>query len=211
MTEETNKEKKEEQIEKIVETPKHIETSKHVETPKHEVKREVHESTKHEVKHEIKPENKVEEKHTPAPAKTPKSIQAKIQKKEAAIAKGHSMPVSKRQCMYISAFIKNKKIDQAILDLKEVIRFKKIVPFKGEIPHRKGKGMMSGRYPIKASALFIKLLKGLRGNALVNGLDLEKTKIVSSSSNWASRPARGQGRRGKRTHVLITAMEAKEE
>src|SRR3989344_3104129 len=199
------------------------EDTKIVETPKHEVKHDIHESTKHEIhetkheahesKHETnvaKQENKTEEKAIP-PAKTPKSTPAKIQKKEAAIAKGHSMPVSKRQCMYISAFIKNKKIDLAISDLKEVIKFKKIVHFKGEIPHRKGKGMMSGRYPIKASALFIKLLKGLRGNALVNGLDLEKTRIVSSSSNWASRPMRGQGRKGKRTHVLIKAMEMKEE
>ena len=184
MTEETNQEKKEEQIEKIVEASKH----------------------------EAKVENKTAEKvSSNQPAKTSKSTQAKIQKKEAAFAKGHSMPVSKRQCMYISAFIKNKKIDRAISDLKEVIKFKKIIPFKGEIPHRKGKGMMSGRYPIKASALFIKILKGLRGNALVNGLDLEKTKIFFSSSNWASRPMRGQGRKGKRTHVLIKAMESKEE
>jgi len=34
---------------------------------------------------------------------------------------------------------------------------KKAVPMKGEIPHRKGIG--TGRYPVKASAFFIKLLK----------------------------------------------------
>ncbi len=135
----------------------------------------------------------------------------KIQKKEEAIARGRSIPVSKRQCMYISQFIKNKSIDKAITDLEEVIKFKRAVPFKGEIPHRKGKLMMSGRYPIKASKYFIKILKGLRGNALINGMDLEKTKIISGSANWASRPMRKEGRKAKRTHVLIKAMEAEQE
>lgn len=126
-------------------------------------------------------------------------------KKNEALARGRSIPVSKRQCMYISNFIKNKKIDDAILDLEKVIKFKKVVPFKGEIPHRKG--MMSGRYPIKASKIFIKILKGLKGNALVKGLDLEKARIILASANWASRPRRREGTTAKRTHVLIKAME----
>ncbi|MDO8508431.1 MAG: hypothetical protein Q7S27_01980 [Nanoarchaeota archaeon] len=193
-----------------------------------------HKSKDQEVKMEEKPivekavhahpENKTHEhktepivEHKPAKEDKPKtevkkeSPKPKITKKDEAIAHGHSMPLSKRHCMYISAFIKNKKIDQAIADLEQVIKFKKIVPFKGEIPHRKGKGMMSGRYPIKASKMFIKLLKGLRGNVLVNGMDLEKTKIIFGSANWASRPMRKGGARAKRTHVLIKAMESKEE
>ena len=64
--------------------------------------------------------------------------------------------------MYICNFIRGKKIDSAISDLELVIKKKKAVPFKGEIPHRRDLGVMSGRYPINASKIFIQILKGLR-------------------------------------------------
>lgn len=141
--------------------------------------------------------------------KKQKAVQL-TEKKTEAFTRGTSLPISKKHSMYLGDFIKNKKIDDAIVDLEKVTKYKKIVPFKGEIPHRKGKGMMSGRYPIKASQFFIKMLKGLRGNALVNGLDLEKTRIVFSSANWAHRPPRREGRKAKRTHVLIKASEVEQ-
>ena len=113
--------------------------------------------------------------------------------------------------MYICSFIKNKKIDDAMKDLGEVILMKRAVPFKGEIPHRKGRGMMSGRYPVKAAGLFINLLKSLKGNVLVNGMDLDKTRIKIASANWAARPMRSNRREGKRTHVVLKAREILEE
>lgn len=125
--------------------------------------------------------------------------------KKQAIARGINLPVSKKQCMYICQHIKNNLIDKAISDLEKVIKFKKALPFKGEIPHRKG--IMSGRYPIKASRFFIKLLKALRGNALTKNLDLEKTKITIASSNWGSRPLRREGRRAKRANIILIAAE----
>ena len=76
------------------------------------------------------------------------------------------------------------------------------VPMRGEIPHRKGK-IMSGRYPVKAAKEFIKLLKSLKTNALMNELELEKYKIFCKA-NIASRPYRRFGKgRFKRTHVEI--------
>ena len=131
-------------------------------------------------------------------------------KKEEAIARGLGMHASKKHCMYICNFIKNKPVDKAISDLEDVIKLKRAVPFKGEIPHRKGK-IMSGRYPINASKLFIKLLRGLRGNALVNNLDIEKARIIFASANWASRPLRREGRKAKRANVLIKLNEVVEE
>lgn len=116
------------------------------------------------------------------------------------------MPISKRHAVFICRFIKNKSINRAIEDLELVIKFKKAVPFKGEIPHRKGK-IMSGRYPVKASRAFIKILKGLRGNAIIKNLDLEKTRIIRASSTWSSRPLRRQRRRAKRTNLILTASE----
>jgi len=108
-------------------------------------------------------------------------------------------------------FIKGKKIDEAIAELSDVQKFKKAIPFSGEIPHRKKsqreKNLMSGRYPVKASKYFINLLKGLRGNAIVNGLDLEKTRISIASTSWASRQRRSRGRRAKRCNILLKARE----
>src|SRR3989344_5767436 len=127
-------------------------------------------------------------------------------KKEEAIARGLGMHASKKHCMYICNFIKNKPVDKAISDLEDVIKLKRAVPFKGEIPHRKGK-IMSGRYPIKGSKLFIPLLKGLKGNVLANGLDLDKTVIYYASANGGFMPAKRKGGKTKRTHVLLKARE----
>lgn len=137
----------------------------------------------------------------------PKAEEKKeVKKKHEAVASSFSVPVSKRHAMYILKFIKNKKIDEAVADLEHVIKFKKAVPFKGEIPHRKG--MMSGRYPIIASKEFIRMLKGLKGNCIVNGMDLDKTKISFGIANWASRPSKRGGGRAKRSHITMKAIEA---
>lgn len=127
-------------------------------------------------------------------------------KKFEAIAKGENLPISKKQAVYICSFIKGKDIDIAIRDLERVRMFKEAVPFKGEIPHRR---VISrpGRYPVKASGLFVKILKALKGNAVANGLELEKTKIECGSASWGRRPMKRKSRLGKRTNVLIKARE----
>ncbi|MAG38417.1 hypothetical protein CMI45_03475 [Candidatus Pacearchaeota archaeon] len=146
-----------------------------------------------------KPEEKKEEKKkTEAP---------KLEKKDLAIAKSLGLHASKKHCMYICDFIKGKNIDKAISDLQSVINMKQAIPFKGEIPHRKGK-MMSGRYPVKACTLFIPILRGLKGNVIVNQLDSEKTIIKTASASWASRPMRKGNVEGKRTNVVLTAEES---
>lgn len=122
-------------------------------------------------------------------------------RKTEAIVNGKDMSISKKHAIAICNFIRGKNIDKAISELEQVIRLKKPIPMKGEIPHKKG--IMSGRYPINASNAFIRLLKSLKSNAIVNELELEKYKI-SCKANIASRPYRrfGQGR-FKRTHVTI--------
>jgi ribosomal protein L22 len=143
---------------------------------------------------------------TPATETKRESKPAKPVKKEEAVARGDSIRASKRHCMYICNFIKGKTVDQSIMELEQVVKMKRAIPYKGEVPHRKG-AMMSGRYPVNASKIFITMLKGLKGNILVNGMDLEKTRIVSGVSNWASRPAKRSGGKSKRTHVTLIAKE----
>lgn len=150
-----------------------------------------------EEKKEEKKEDKTQQKKAPQ----------KITKKEEAVARGINVHASKKHCMYICKFIKNKEIDKAIEELKEVIKMKRPIPFKGEIPHRHYPGMMSGRYPVNAAKEFIYLLKGLRGNVLVNSMDLDKTRIYYASATWNARPAKRGGMRFKRAFILLKAKE----
>jgi len=146
-------------------------------------------------------------KETESKAVEPKKEATKAVKKTEAIVKGNNLHASMKQCMYICSFIKRKSIDEAIKMLEDVIKMKRAVPFKGEIPHRSEPGIMSGRYPINASKLFIPILKNLKGNILVNQMDLDNTRIYFASSNYASRPSKRGGGRFKRTNVILKAKE----
>jgi ribosomal protein L22 len=159
-----------------------------------------------EKKEEIKKEEiKVEEKKETE--KKDKKPEQKIKKFEA-VVNGISLPISTKDSVAICRFIKGKTIEKAVADLEEVLKFKKAIPMKGEIPHRKGKGIMAGRYPVKPVEHFIILLKTLQANANVNGV--EEGIIVEAIPNRASRP---YGRFGavkrKRTHVKIKVKEIK--
>ncbi len=135
-----------------------------------------------------------------------KKKEKQIIKKEEAVAMGAGLPISKKHSMYICSFIKNKTIDLSIRELGKVSKLKQAIPFKGEVPHRKG-NLERGRYPVKASKYFINLLKGLKGNAITNGLDIDSTKIYIASASWAKRPMRSGGRQGKRTNIILKAKE----
>ena len=181
----SNEKEKIDEIKKVDE--KHSHSTEHEKTANKEVKNEISENKK--------PTEKEKKKEKTKP----------IIKKEFAIARGTSLHISKRHGMYICSFIKGKKIDDAIKGLEGVKKMKIAIPFKGEIPHRKG--MMSGRYPVKSSGIIISVLKSLKGNSLVNGLDLDKTVIYEATSNWASRPMKTGSRRAKRTHIVLMAKE----
>jgi ribosomal protein L22 len=148
---------------------------------------------------EIKGEKKTEDKKE---MKKP----AKKVKKDEVVVNGKSVPVSTKYSMAICRFIKHKTIEKAIKDLEEVIALRKAVPMKGEIPHRKGK-MMSGRFPKRAAASFIMLLKSLLGNA--NNHDLDDPVISEAIANLASRPYGRRGIKRKRTHITLKARNKK--
>jgi len=148
---------------------------------------------------EKKVENKVE-------SVKPEVKKVEVSKKSEAVTRGNDLHVSMKQCMFICRVIKNKTIDDAIVEMEKVIAFKKAIPMTGEIPHRKG-NLMSGRYPITACALFIPLLKTLKGNVLANKMDLDKTRIYFASSSYASRPSKKGGGRFKRANIILKAKE----
>jgi large subunit ribosomal protein L22 len=112
-----------------------------------------------------------------------------------------TLPVSMKQSMSIINFIKGKSVGDALEMLEKVIKMKIAVPMKGEIPHRKGIG--SGRYPIKAAEMFIKLLKGISSNA--SHLGVEGNLVIRGKANIAPRSMRpGRFRhKFKRVHVEL--------
>jgi ribosomal protein L22 len=170
-----------------------------------------------EVKHETKAEKELEKKEIAEEKKElaeEKKEEKKIVEKKGkpkrteAIVNAKSVPISTLDSIYICTFIKKRKtIPRAIADLEEVLAFKKAIPMKGEIPHRKGK-LMAGRYPLNSVKEFIKLLKSLQSNANANGMD--EPIIVQAIANQAYRPFGRFGRvRRKRTHITIKVMEKK--
>lgn len=138
----------------------------------------------------------------------------KIQKKKELIIKspiiyGKNLSISKKHGLAICKFISKKKIEEAIKDLEKVIKLKIPIPMRGEIPHKKGKGIMSARYPVKASQIVIKLLKGLNANAFVKNIEIENYRIAAKT-NSAPRPYKRFGQKKmKRAHIIIKLIELK--
>jgi large subunit ribosomal protein L22 len=171
---------------------------------------------KKDIKSEIKQE-KTETTQTQKPVKTEEKKEVKpekIIKKELACVYGSDLPLSTKTSMAVCRFIKNKNPSQAIKALEQVTKLQIAIPFKGETPHRKGfnKGYARGRYPIKTSEYFIKLLKSVISNAKTNNLDTEKIRIVIAKADKASSPVRGTrmgyGRkRFKRANIYIEVRE----
>ena len=152
--------------------------------------------------HDGKKPEKVEETKVVEPKAEKKKVEVKKgEKKTEAVVNGNDLAIGRKHAVALSNFIRGKDIDVAIKMLEDVIKYKRAVPMRGEIPHRKG--MMSGRYPIKGAKIYIALLKSLKANAMVNELELEKYKLFIMP-NRAARPYKryGQGR-FKRSHVTI--------
>lgn len=164
--------------------------------PEKKPQKEDEETLERKIKTPEKEDKAKEEKK----AEDKKKIEEKPKKTEA-VVNGKDLGISTKHSIAICKAIKGKKIDEAVYLLEQVSKMKKAIPMNQEIGHRKG--MAGGRYPIKASLQFIKLLKQLAANATVNGLELEKARI-ECKADLASRPyKRGGSMRFKRTHVTL--------
>ena len=151
---------------------------------------------------------KTEEKKPETPKEIKKEVKKEVPKvkKSEVSARGVNLPISTKDAKFVCKFVVKKRIGDAIRDLEQVERGRKAVPMKGEIPHRKGKGIASGRFPKKAAKNFIVLLKSLAANA--NESSLDEPIIVEAMANMATRPYGRFGRtQKKRTHVKIIAKD----
>ena len=161
-------------------------------------------------KTEIKTKENIETKENEPKEKKKeaKKPEVKVIRKYESSIYGRQLPISLRQSKAIGKFIKKKKIEDAIHTLEMVVKKKIAVPMTGEFAHKKGKGMMSGKYPVNASKAFIKLLKSLNTNSIANGMALENTIISEIIANKAPARMHRFGRtRFKQTHIMIKAKE----
>lgn len=141
----------------------------------------------------------------------PQKVEVKkkeLVKRDEASVKGINLPLSTKDSVSICNFIRGKHLDKAISDLEQVHNLKMVIPMKAGFPHKKGKGVMAGKYHTKAVEYFIRLLKSLKANANVN--NIEEPIITEAIPNRASMPYGRFGRvRRKRTHIEIKVTEKK--
>ncbi|MCX6691470.1 MAG: 50S ribosomal protein L22 [Methanoregula sp.] len=112
----------------------------------------------------------------------------KISGDNIAKAKANELNMSPKHSIEIAGFIRHKQINEAIAYLNEVIALKKAIPFKRftrNVAHKRGLpgNWDAGRYPVKASKAYIRLLESLKKNAEYLGLDAEKLEIVHVTAN----------------------------
>jgi len=148
-------------------------------------------------------EKKTTEKQESKTKKNKSTEKSKPKKSEARV-NAKDTPLSTKVSAAICKFIKNKEIKKAVEELNQVIEKKKPIPMKGEYPHQKG--IMSGKYPVKAAKEFRTLLRSLGANAVENGL--EKPVISVAVSNKGQKPMAKFGMwERKRTHITLVAKE----
>ena len=158
---------------------------------------QIENKTEEKIEEVKKEEIKTEEK------KAPEKKKEEIKKKDFAIVNGFGLQMSMKEAADICDMIRGKTTETAIKMLEEVVAFKRVVKMnKREVPHQKGKGIMAGRYPIKSSKEFLRMVKQLAANGIVNGLEIEKCGIYCKA-NYASRPFRRGGSRFKRANIFL--------
>jgi len=114
-------------------------------------------------------------------------------------ALGKELAISPRHSIEICRAIKGMPLDKAIDFLEDVVEHKKAVPYKRHVhgvPHRKGEGMASGRYPEKASKAIKDVLEQARNNAEFKEITGSLRIIQASASRgraWKSWFQRAHG------------------
>jgi len=103
-------------------------------------------------------------------------------------AKANELNVSPKHSIEIAGFIRNKRVNDAIAYLNDVIRLRKAVPFRyfnRNVAHKRGLpgNWDAGRYPVKASKEYIRILESVKKNAEYLGLDAENLEIIHASAN----------------------------
>ena len=118
-----------------------------------------------------------------------------------AAARGVGVNISPKAAREVCHALKGMELEKAKSYLERVIDLDQAVPFKrhdGKVGHRKGKGISSGRYPVKTAAAILKIIESAGNNGEASHIDIEKWKIVhiatSRGTSFESRFPRARGR-----------------
>lgn len=103
-------------------------------------------------------------------------------------AKANELNMSPKHSIEIATFIRHQRVNDAIAYLNEVITLKKAIPFRRfnrNVAHKRGLpgNWDAGRYPVKASKAYIRVLESVKKNAEYIGLDAENLEIIHVSAN----------------------------
>jgi large subunit ribosomal protein L22 len=112
----------------------------------------------------------------------------KIKGDTVAKAKANELNMSPKHSIEIATFIRHQRVNDAIAYLNEVVKLKKAIPFRRfnrNVAHKRGLpgNWDAGRYPVKASKEYLRILESVKKNAEYLGLDAENLEIIHSSAN----------------------------
>jgi len=89
--------------------------------------------------------------------------------------------VSPKEARELAVYLKGKTLDAARDELQEVIAMKRLIPFRrynSKMAHHPVDGFRTGRYPVKAARLYLKLLDNVEAAAEFRGFDPSKMVLV---------------------------------
>jgi large subunit ribosomal protein L22 len=112
----------------------------------------------------------------------------KVKGDNIAKAKANELNMSPKHSIEIAGFIRHKRVNEAITYLNDVVALKKAIPFRRfnrNVAHKRGLpgNWDAGRYPVKASREYIRLLESVKKNAEYIGLDPENLEIIHATAN----------------------------
>lgn len=127
--------------------------------------------------------------------------------------------VSHKHAREVSLAIKGMYLNKAREFLEKVVTLEQPVAYrryKNEVGHKAGlQGFPAGRFPVKTSKEFLRLLDNLEANAEYKGMDLDRLKLIHVSAYPGVKikrfMSRAQGRNTAKTntmvHVEVVGME----
>ena len=118
-----------------------------------------------------------------------------------AAARGTGLNISPKAAREVCKALKGMDLEKAKNYLGRVIKMDQAVPFKrhdGKVGHRRGKGMATGRYPVKTAAAILKVIESAGNNGEAIHIDIEIWRILhiatSRGTSFESRFPRARGR-----------------
>ena len=118
-----------------------------------------------------------------------------------AAARGTGLNISPKAAREVCKALKGMDLEKAKNYLGRVIEMNQAVPFKrhdGKVGHRRGKGMSTGRYPVKTAAAILKVIESAGKNGEAIHIDIENWRILhiatSRGTRFESRFPRARGR-----------------